>query len=140
MYFDKIQPRFLSRICYPLYVFLLVLFFDPEDLTTFSSERAISFQRIARHYISEYRTLHNHRCEDLKSYNIFEKCAILLLYSVESEGKQKGRRVCVIYTVVYTPVAGQRPRNRQGVQPLLFNRRMNKHSFLGNGSINTFPR
>jgi hypothetical protein len=35
--------------------------------------------------------------------------------------------------MAYKPVAGQTPRNRQRVQPLLRNRRINKYSFLCNG-------
>jgi hypothetical protein len=41
-----------------------------------SSETSVLFQRTTRRYIPEARTLHNHRCETLKSYNIgfnFEK-------------------------------------------------------------------
>jgi hypothetical protein len=44
--------------------------------------------------------------------------------------------ICI---VEYRPVTGQRPRKGLRVQPLLCNRRINKHSFLGNGSINMFP-
>jgi hypothetical protein len=36
----------------------------------YSSETSFYFQRATRHYIPEDRTLHNHRCENLKSYNI----------------------------------------------------------------------
>jgi hypothetical protein len=39
----------------------------------------------------------------------------------------------------YKPVAGQRPRNGQ-VQPMLYSRKINKHLFLSNGSVNTFPQ
>jgi hypothetical protein len=34
-----------------------------------SSETSVDFQRTARHYIPEDSALHNHRCENLKSYN-----------------------------------------------------------------------
>jgi hypothetical protein len=44
----------------------------------------------------------------------------------------------VIHTVAYRPTAGQRPWNGLQVQPLLCNRQINKHSFLGNDSINGF--
>jgi hypothetical protein len=33
-----------------------------------SSETSVDFQRTTRRYIPEYSTLHNHRCENLKSY------------------------------------------------------------------------
>jgi hypothetical protein len=32
------------------------------------SERSVDFQRITQPFIPEDRTVHNHRCEDLKSY------------------------------------------------------------------------
>jgi uncharacterized membrane protein len=41
-----------------------------------SSEKSIDFQRTTRRYIPEDRTLHNHRCENLKSY------VLLTLYIV----------------------------------------------------------
>jgi hypothetical protein len=34
-----------------------------------SCEISVDFQRTTRRYIPEDSTLHNHRCEDLKSYN-----------------------------------------------------------------------
>jgi hypothetical protein len=37
---------------------------------TFSSETSADFQRTTRRYIPEGRTLHNHRCENLRSYII----------------------------------------------------------------------
>jgi hypothetical protein len=33
-----------------------------------SSETSVDFQRVTRRYIPEDSTLHNHRCENLKSY------------------------------------------------------------------------
>jgi hypothetical protein len=42
----------------------------------------------------------------------------------------------ILSIVAYRPVARQRPRNKQRVQPLPCNRRM----FLSNGSVNTFPQ
>jgi hypothetical protein len=45
--------------------------------------------------------------------------------------------VNIDHTVAYRPVARQRPRNKERVQPLLCNRRINKRLFLGNGSVNT---
>jgi hypothetical protein len=35
---------------------------------TCSSEKSVDFQQTTRRYIPEDRTLHNHRCENLKSY------------------------------------------------------------------------
>jgi hypothetical protein len=43
---------------------------------TCSSETSVHFQRTTRRYIPEDRTLHNYRCENLKSYNtvtVFEQ-------------------------------------------------------------------
>jgi hypothetical protein len=41
-----------------------------------SSETSVDFQRIARRYIPEDSTLHNHRCENLKSYMFFIKFCV----------------------------------------------------------------
>jgi hypothetical protein len=35
---------------------------------TYSSETSVDFQRTIQHYIPEDSNLHNHRCENLKSY------------------------------------------------------------------------
>jgi hypothetical protein len=35
-----------------------------------SSETSVDFQRTTRRYVSEGSTLHNHRCENLKSYTV----------------------------------------------------------------------
>jgi hypothetical protein len=37
---------------------------------TCSSEMSLDFQRTTQRFIPEDKTLHNHRCENLKSYNI----------------------------------------------------------------------
>jgi hypothetical protein len=36
----------------------------------------VDFQHATRRYIPEDRTLHNHRCENLKSYNSLSLCFI----------------------------------------------------------------
>jgi hypothetical protein len=41
-------------------------------------------------------------------------------------------------TVAYRPLAGQGIRNKQRVQRLLCNKRINKRPFLSNGLANTF--
>jgi hypothetical protein len=38
-----------------------------------SSETSVDFKRITRRYISEITTLHNHRCENLKSCKVKDK-------------------------------------------------------------------
>jgi hypothetical protein len=35
-----------------------------------SSEKSVDTQQTTRRYIPEYGTLHNHRCENLYSFNI----------------------------------------------------------------------
>jgi hypothetical protein len=51
--------------------------YSVESQPTFRRNRSLPFsrcrlhldlQRIARRYVAEYRTLHNHRCENLRSY------------------------------------------------------------------------
>jgi hypothetical protein len=53
-------------------------------------------------------------------------------------GPQSRSRRCGIEKIIvaYRPVAREKPRNKQRVQPLLCNRRINK-TFLGNGSVNS---
>jgi hypothetical protein len=47
-------------------MFLKIIYFDVESAR--SSETSVVFQRTTRHYIPEDRTLHCHRCENVKSY------------------------------------------------------------------------
>jgi hypothetical protein len=44
------------------------------------SETSVDFQRFTRRYIPEDITLHNHRCENLKSYTV---CVISVLEEFE---------------------------------------------------------
>jgi hypothetical protein len=44
---------------------------------TCSSETSVNFKRTTRRYIPENRTLHNHRCEYLKSYTVM--CLVYFL-------------------------------------------------------------
>jgi hypothetical protein len=48
--------------------FLVGLFFDPEDGGDMFLRNVCYFQRITRRYIPEGIILHNHLCENLKSY------------------------------------------------------------------------
>jgi hypothetical protein len=41
-----------------------------QEATICSSETSVDFQRATRRHIPEDGTFHNHRCENLKSYNL----------------------------------------------------------------------
>jgi hypothetical protein len=43
----------------------------PKMKATYSTETSVNFQRTIWRYISQDRTLHNHRFENLKSYYLF---------------------------------------------------------------------
>jgi hypothetical protein len=47
-----------------------------------SSETSVDFQRTTRRYIPEDSTLHNHRCENLKSYTGICRRILVKLYNV----------------------------------------------------------
>jgi hypothetical protein len=47
-----------------------------------SSETSAYIQRNKRRYNSENSTPHNHRCENLKSYNVEESSVLLLLFDL----------------------------------------------------------
>jgi hypothetical protein len=52
----------------------------------YSSKISVDTQRTTRRYIPEHGTLHNHRCENLKFYNIcnlwkWKQCVCLWMYS-----------------------------------------------------------
>jgi hypothetical protein len=67
----KIDRRFGGGLCLPPDFTLVSCSVYSSTLkmeATWSSEASVGFQRTSRHYIPEDRTLHNHRCENLKSY------------------------------------------------------------------------
>jgi hypothetical protein len=57
-----LPPAFTLASCLPYFSTL-------KMEATCSSETSVNFQRTTRRYISEDSTLHNHRCENLKSFN-----------------------------------------------------------------------
>jgi hypothetical protein len=66
----KVASLALSATCFTM-VFLLDLFFDPEDGGDIFFRNIDGFQRTTRFYAPEDRTLHNYSCENLKFYTIF---------------------------------------------------------------------
>jgi hypothetical protein len=61
--------------------------------TIFSSETSVHFQRTTRRYVPEDRTLHNHRCENLKFQNNEENCGYT------DGGGPKAVRICSLEAV-----------------------------------------
>jgi hypothetical protein len=57
-------------VCYLLHAWLMALKMD----VTCSSETSVNFQQTTWGYILEDRTLHNHHCENLKSYTPLNVC------------------------------------------------------------------
>jgi hypothetical protein len=50
---------------YFMLVYFLAYFSNLKMEKTYFSEKSIDFQEIARRYIPEYVTFHNHHCENL---------------------------------------------------------------------------
>jgi hypothetical protein len=48
------------------------------------SKTLVDFQQATWHYIPEVRTLHNHSCEDLKSYSSSHTLELLKLHALVS--------------------------------------------------------
>jgi hypothetical protein len=58
-----IQPLALLATCC-----MHISSFAYPSILKMEAKRQLTFKRITRHYISKDRTLHNHRCENLRSY------------------------------------------------------------------------
>jgi hypothetical protein len=91
------------------------------------------FQRATRRYIQEDRTLHNHRCENLKSHmNInFVTCFIVRIL------------LCIMYSIIIQPSTQQIRNNEQSTnrttereQPLPNNKRT-WHPYTGHDTTYT---
>jgi hypothetical protein len=68
--------------------FLAQLIFSTLKMeATFSSITSVDTQRTTRRYIPEDGTLHNHRCENIKSYTVEIYFKVLLRYSPENSQK-----------------------------------------------------
>jgi hypothetical protein len=67
---DRNNFRILDRSsCYLLHAgFFLGLFLEPEDAGDMFLQNTADFQLTTRRYLPEDRTLHTHRCENLKPY------------------------------------------------------------------------
>jgi hypothetical protein len=68
----------------PVSSVLSFLAYSAKMNATCSSETSVDFQRAARRYIPEVRTLHNHRCENLNSYiegTCFLRSKVAYLYN-----------------------------------------------------------
>jgi hypothetical protein len=68
------EPMGTDLLCLPPAFTLVSCLAYPSNLkmeATCSSQTSVDFQRTTRRYIPEDRTLHNHRCENLKYYSLW---------------------------------------------------------------------
>jgi hypothetical protein len=70
VYSVEFQPIFRRNISPPSSGFKKYVSSTLKTETIFSSEMSVETQRTTRRHIPEDDTLHNHRCEKLKSYTI----------------------------------------------------------------------
>jgi hypothetical protein len=68
VWFSKSSSTFWDISYLPQHGFLPDLFVDSEDVGGMFLKISVDFQATAQYYITEDITLHNHRCENLKSY------------------------------------------------------------------------
>jgi hypothetical protein len=75
--------------------------FRVEEIVS-ANQQASKWQQTTRRHIPEYNTLHNHRCENLKSYEILYDCVTVL----QSELSQSS------HEAAYFPLQAPLPRVR----------------------------
>jgi hypothetical protein len=69
---NPIYPNLAERpACFLLFMFCFAYSSSLKMETTFFSETSVDFHHPTRCYITEDRTLHNHRCERVKFYNTY---------------------------------------------------------------------
>jgi hypothetical protein len=69
----KVSVKKITNYCYPFLAgFLFELFFDLKMKATYSTEMSVDVQRTTVCYIPEDGAVHNHCCENLKSYGLNE--------------------------------------------------------------------
>jgi hypothetical protein len=61
-------------------------FYTLKMETICSSETSVDFERTTRRYIPDDSTLHNHRCENLKSYKFILSFLLGLIFDPEDGG------------------------------------------------------
>jgi hypothetical protein len=68
----RAEPEAVGYLLYARFLSHLFFDFDYTHVKC-SSETSVDFRRLTRHYTSEIRTLHNHRCNNLISYKVKNK-------------------------------------------------------------------
>jgi hypothetical protein len=62
-----------------------------------SSETSVGTQRTKRRHMPEDDTLHNHRCEHLKSYKVITLLTVIFVMSAHTLFRKKG--IIILYTL-----------------------------------------
>jgi hypothetical protein len=101
----RTDPIILLATCFLAGLFL-ALFFGPElkIKAVSSSETSVDVQRTTRRYIPGHRTLHNHRCENLKSSSLFNLCTYLCLFGARGSVVGWGTTLQAGWSLVRIPI------------------------------------